>query len=78
MNIHFSEKIDKNLINDPNLAKIGLLYRTKNYEKFVLNSINREINPVRVKHFIKEYKQRQIISPIEVMRDPIRFANLFF
>lgn len=70
MNIHFSEKIDKNLINDPNLAKIGLLYRTKNYEKFVLNSINREINPVRVKHFIKEYKQRQIISPIEVMRDP--------
>ena len=70
MKINFSEKIDKNLVNDSNLDKVGLLYRTKDYEKFVLNSINREINNARVKHFIKEYKQRQIISPIEVMRDP--------
>lgn len=69
MQINFSENVNKNLVNNADFEKVGLVYRTTNYQDFVLNSINRKINDARVKHFVKEYKDRQIISPIEVMRD---------
>lgn len=69
MQINFSENINRNLVNNDDFDKVGLIYRTTDYQDFVLNSINRKINNARVKHFIKEYKDRQIISPIEVMRD---------
>lgn len=69
MQINFSENVNNNLVNDNNFEKVGLIYRTTNYQDFVLNSINRKINNARVKHFVNEYKDRQIISPIEVMRD---------
>lgn len=69
MQINFSENVDQNLVNDNDFDKVGLVYRTTEYQDFVLNSINRKINDARVKHFVKEYKERQIISPIEVMRD---------
>ena len=69
MQINFSENVNQNLVNDNDFDKVGLVYRTTEYQDFVLNSINRKINDARVKHFVKEYKERQIISPIEVMRD---------
>lgn len=69
MQINFSENVNQNLVNDNNFDKVGLIYRTNEYQDFVLNSINRKINDARVKHFVNEYKERQIISPIEVMRD---------
>lgn len=69
MQINFSENVNQNLVKDNDFDKVGLVYRTTEYQDFVLNSINRKINDARVKHFVKEYKERQIISPIEVMRD---------
>lgn len=69
MKINFTQPINKNLVRNNDYAKVGLVYSTKNYQDFVLNSINRSINEARVNHFVKEYKERQIISPIEVMYD---------
>lgn len=69
MKIDFTQPINKNLVRNNDYAKVGLVYSTKNYQDFVLNSINRSINEARVNHFVKEYKERQIISPIEVMYD---------
>lgn len=67
LTVKFDEKVDKALTGDPNVSQVGIIYKTKNYNKFVLNSINRMINQTRVNHFVKEYRDRQIISPIEVM-----------
>lgn len=67
LTVKFDEKVDKALTGDPNVSQVGIIYKTKNYNKFVLNSINRMINQTRVNHFVEEYKDRQIISPIEVM-----------
>ena len=67
--IKFDKKVDKKLTDDPSISQVGIIYKTKNYKKFVLNSINRVINQTRVNHFVKEYKERQIISPIEVMHN---------
>lgn len=69
MQINFNNSINQKLANDPKLTKISLIYCTKDYDKFKLNTINRTVNANRVDHFIKEYKTRQIISPIEVMLD---------
>lgn len=69
MKINFTQPINKNLVRNNDYAKVSLVYSTKNYQDFVLNSINRSINEARVNHFVKEYKERQIISPIEVMYD---------
>ena len=66
--IDFDRKLDKKLNKNPTIKSVGIIYKTTNYNLFVLNAINRNINPARVQHFVREYKKRNIISPIEVMR----------
>lgn len=54
MKINFTQPINKHLVRNKDYAKVGLIYSTKNYQDFVLNSINRSINEARVNHFVKE------------------------
>lgn len=52
--IDFDRKLDKKFNKNPTIKSVGIIYKTTNYNFFVLNAINRNINPARVQHFVRE------------------------
>lgn len=48
---------------------IEQIYQTNNYKQFTFDNINRKLNTGRVAKLMKDYQVRNIISPIEVMKN---------
>lgn len=46
--------------------KLATIYATKDYEKFILSSINRQVNDRRVDRIVQNLKQHNTMPPIEV------------